>query len=245
MVLCVLFYQFATAQNISAGLKAGLSLRNFANGRGVSHLISPDNHLNISTEAAVFVDFPLSGVLSFQPMIEYSAQGSKHGIFYPTIENGGASGKSFNKAAQLNYLMLPLLAKLSWNINGPKLKFYADAGPFASYLLTATQAYTSDAEPNPLNLPQTYYYQNVRSQLKPYNAGVEANIGLRFAGDKNSFFLEAGANYGLINIQRDATNGINYTGAINFAIGYMYRFGLPDPRLAEHFYPFRSQPSYR
>src|SRR5699024_10174444 len=108
-------------------------------------------------------------------------------------------------SAKLNYLMLPVLAKVGWNL-GPKnenhFRFYADAGPFVGYLVSAHQDFsdtknglykTEDAEePITLNgIPledlmnqfdidlaeEVNGSKDIRSELNHWNVGISDRLG--------------------------------------------------------------------
>jgi len=57
------------------------------------------------------------------------------------------------------------------------------------------------------------------------NAGIEGNIGLTYRFANSSIFVEGGGNYGFFNIQKNAVDGKNNTGAASATIGYSFWFG--------------------
>ena len=70
--------------------------------------------------------------------------------------------------------------------------------------------------------------QDIKNQLHTFNWGLEGNIGLQYQiNQHNRVFLEAGGNYGLMNIQKSTgngqyLNGKNHIGAATAMIGYGY-----------------------
>ncbi|MDR2147693.1 MAG: PorT family protein [Tannerella sp.] len=69
--------------------------------------------------------------------------------------------------------------------------------------------------------------EDIKDQLHPFNWGLEGNIGLQYQINRNKIFIEAGGNYGLMNIQKSTGNGLylngkNHIGAATVMIGYAY-----------------------
>jgi len=75
--------------------------------------------------------------------------------------------------------------------------------------------------------------QDIKDQLNKFNCGLEGNIGLQYKiNPRNKVFLEAGGNYGLMNIQKSTgkdadgkkqyLNGKNHIGAATVMLGYAY-----------------------
>ena len=66
----------------------------------------------------------------------------------------------------------------------------------------------------------TFGETNITGEMKSTNFGVIGNLGIRYQHNRHSFFLEAGGNYGFINVQNDDTNGSNRLGAVSVMLGY-------------------------
>ncbi len=62
--------------------------------------------------------------------------------------------------------------------------------------------------------------QDIKDQLHSFNVGLEGNLGFAYKFKKSSIFIEGGGNYGFLNIQKEAANGKNNTGAGTASIGY-------------------------
>jgi len=56
------------------------------------------------------------------------------------------------------------------------------------------------------------------------NFGIQGNVGGLYHLKSMSYFLEAGGNYGFINLQKENVNGTNYTGALLFRMGILWDF---------------------
>ncbi|WP_448607320.1 porin family protein [Paenimyroides ceti] len=200
----------------------------------------------------VFVEVQTSKLFSLQAMVEYSQQGGQKNGFQaipvpkqiaPLL---GAQGPRYlyadlDSKAKLNYLMVPILAKFGWDLGAQKKwRIYAGAGPFAGLLLSAKQVTSGNSQvyfdegktkpvpANPTNpsagiltLPFDNT-QNIEDRIRSFNFGLSGNVGLTFKMKRNAIFIEGGANYGLINIQKGTANGKNKSGAATIMLGYAY-----------------------
>ncbi len=229
------------AQSFSLGARGGVSIPNLTNG-GNGTPLSTGYSSRLAADFAVFAEFPVSDLFSIQPMIEYSQQGGKKNGFQALTTpeqlaqyiNQPYVYANYNSTAKMNYLMIPVLAKFGWN-PGPQspLHLYVDAGPFFGYLLSAHQVtsgtsaiYLDPAGQQAVPGPVTSFdnNQNIRDQLHHFNFGISGNLGLAYHFDSGSIFIEGGGNYGFLNIQKNAVNGKNHTGAGTVAVGYAYKF---------------------
>ena len=59
--------------------------------------------------------------------------------------------------------------------------------------------------------------------LSCFKTGISGRLGLDYKLVGGSIFLEAGGNYGLIDIQKGNVNGKNKTGAAVVDLGYQFR----------------------
>jgi len=153
--LSTLIMASAKSQNISIGVRGGLTLPNLSAGSGAD--VTPLNKGYSSREGlgfGLFAEFGMSKLLSIQPMLEYSQQGGKKNGFQalptpsevvPLFQAAGQPVPTYLYAdykseTKLNYIMLPVLAKFGWAL-GSQLhwRVYADAGPYAGLLVSAHQ----------------------------------------------------------------------------------------------------------
>lgn len=233
--VCCLTVNCCFGQDFEFGIKGGASSRNLTNGQGLLHTFSPDNHLNVAPQGALFFNYKVSNTFSIQPQIEYSPQGSKKGIYVNTDPIDGAA---YVNSAQLNYLMIPVLAKFGWFIPDSRVRVYIAAGPYMSFLTSARQYYREteyDAGTDSFYL-SGYYYQNIKPQLNSMNFGIEGNGGLAYYFANCSVFAEAGGNYGLGRAQQFASPG-NKTGAVSLSLGMSFWFDKVDFRTDSHVRP--------
>ncbi|MDB5015786.1 MAG: hypothetical protein JWQ84_618 [Mucilaginibacter sp.] len=243
----MLFFCFGVqAQNLVLGIRGGFSIPNLTAGSGNTNPLNTGYSSRLGADAGLFADFKFSNLFSLQPMVEYSSQGGKKdglqaittpdaiAAMYPSGQAPQYLYANYNSEARLNYLLIPVLAKFGWNFKNSPLRFYVDAGPFLGFLLNAhqvtsgqSQFYTDPAgtQPLPGGAQSFDNNQNIKDQLHTTNFGVEGNIGLSYHLGLSTLFIEGGGNFGFLNIQKNAQDGKNNTGAATATIGYGYWFG--------------------
>ena len=243
--LSLLFFK-VEAQNVALGIRGGISIPNLSAGGSDQTPLNTGYSSRLGLDMGVFAEFKFSDSFSLQPMLEYSAQGGKKDGLQafttpPQVAQEFPPGQSpqylyanYNSTAKLNYLMLPVLAKFGWNFKASPLRLYADAGPFLGYLVYAKQVtsgssqfYTDPGGTQPLpGGPQSFdNTQDIKDQTHKANVGIEGNIGLAYKFKKSNIFIEGGANYGFLSIQKGTANGKNNTGAATVALGYSFWLG--------------------
>lgn len=247
ILLFTLFFFKADAQNVALGVRGGLSIPNLTAGGSTENPLNEGYSSREGVDAGIFAEFKISDLFSIQPMLEYSSQGGKKDGFQalptppqlaPAFAPGPAPtyvGATYNSAAKLNYLMLPILAKFGWNFSkSSPFRVYVDAGPFLGYLVYAHQITTGSSEfyvypvspagsppqPYPFGTQSLNNDENIKDQLNTINFGFEGNVGFAYKLKKSSIFIEGGGNYGLLNIQKGTANGKNNAGAGTVDIGY-------------------------
>ncbi len=246
--LLFLFFWFfnARAQNVALGIQGGISIPNLSSGGANATPLSTGYSSRSGPDFGINAEFKISGLFSIQPQLEYSSQGGKKDGLqaFPTpaqVAQEFPSGQApqylyanYNSTAKINYLMIPVLAKLAWDFKGSPLRLYVDAGPFVSFLIYgkqvtsgSSQFYTDPAGTMPLPGGAQSFdnTQDIKNQLRSTNVGIEGNLGLEYKLKKSYFFIEAGGNYGFINIQTVAADGSNNTGAATVNIGYSIWLG--------------------
>lgn len=234
------------AQNISLGVRGGMSIPNLTAGGRESNPLNTGFSSRIGGDAAVFADFSISSLFSIRPMIQYSSQGGKkNGLqafpipdefaaFFPQGQAPLYLYANFKNESKMNYLLIPVLANFGWNFSAQSpWRFYANAGPFAGFLLSAKQVTSGSsnvfADPGgqqqlPTQGPVSFDKTNdIKDQLHTFNAGAEANIGFSYGFGGSNVFIEGGFNYGFINIQKGTANGKNNTGAGTVSLGYAWK----------------------
>jgi hypothetical protein len=243
--LTLLFFN-ANAQDVSLGIRGGVSIPNLSAGGSSETPLNTGYSSRSGLDAGIFAEFKISSLFSIQPMLEYSAQGGKKDGLqafatpaqvaqeFPPGQSPQYLYANYNSTAELNYLMLPILAKFGWNFKNSPLRIYVDAGPFLGYLLSAKQVttgssdfYTDPGGTQPLpGGPQSFNNtQDIKDQINKVNVGIEGNIGLAYKFKKSCIFIEGGGNYGFLNIQNVAADGKNNTGAATASVGYSFSLG--------------------
>jgi len=213
-ILTLFIYRISKAQNASVGLFGG------GNARNISYGSDEFKHLNLGADFGGFAEFRLAENFSLQPMIEYSAQGSKDGAFVSSNNYNSSQLNNDVKFGELNYLMIPILAKISFGFGSKSpVRFYTSFGPYAGYLLSADQILL-DHDGQKVDGSS----ENVKSQLRSIDVGLEANLGISYYFNLSSIFIQGGGSYGALKIQKDAANGSNYAGAAAVTIGYTFWF---------------------
>lgn len=234
---------FCFAQiNTAIGIKAGLSIPNLTSGSSTNP-VSNGYSSRLDGDAAIHAEFRLSKYFSIQPQLEYSSQGGKKNgtqAFTPPDEMlqqfpaGQAPAylyAEYKSIAKINYLMLPVLAKYHFNFQ-KNWGGYIAGGPFVSYLLNAKNitkgsgiVYLDENKTQPVSSQVLSFdsKDNVTSDLHRFNAGISGHIGVDYKVASGSVFLEAGGNYGLIDIQKNNLDGKNKTGAAVINLGYQFK----------------------
>jgi len=240
----------AQDQHRFIGIKGGICIPNLtARGAG-------DNPLNIGyssrlgPDIAIFLEQPVTQHFSILPSLEYSSQGGKkkgfqpfpfpqqYAGFFPPGQVPTYLYANFKNDIQLNYLLLNVLAKFNWYLGeSSPLMMYAEVGPFGAYLVSAKDitsgsslVYADEQKLQPL-IATAISFDNkmdAMSEVHKGNLGIAGDIGLAVNFSKSRFFMEAGGNYGLLNIQKDAANGKNQIGAVIGRIGYAFSLGTSN-----------------
>ena len=245
----IFFIATATAQNQKSyfGVKGGISIPNLSAKGSQQNPVNTGYTSRLGPDFAVFFEKAITKTFSFMPAIEYSSQGGKkdgfqafttpddYAAFFPPGQAPPYLYANYNSEAKMNYLMLNALAKFNWQYNSKSpFSVYTDIGPFAAYLLSAHQVtsgssviYADEQKQQPLTQgPQSFdNKEDIRSDLHKGNFGIEGDLGIAVNLNAGKIFLEGGANYGFLNIQKGTENGKNQTGAATVRAGYAYSFG--------------------
>lgn len=238
-----------TAQNQKEylGLKAGISIPNLSAKGSNQNPINTGYTSRLGPDFEVFFETAITKTFSFSPGIEFSSQGGKkdgfqafatpgnYAAFFPPGQAPPYLYANYNSEAKMNYLMFSVLAKFNWPYNSKSpFSIYIDIGPFGAYLISAHQftsgssvIYADEERQQPLTPgPQSFdNKEDIKPDLHKGNFGIEGDFGMSLSLTKGRIFLEGGANYGFLNIQKGTANGKNQTGAAIIRTGYAYGFG--------------------
>jgi hypothetical protein len=223
------------------GVKGGLSVPNLTSGS--SSPISSGYGSRLDADAAIQAGFNLTKRFSIEAQLEYSSQGGKKNgtqafvvpaemvQLFPEGQVPDYLYATYKSEARMNYLVLPVLAKYRFDLK-KRFGAYIATGPFISYLLSArnitkgssliylNKEETQSVTPQPQSFDSK---DNIRDELHHFNTGVSGHVGIDYKLSKGSIFIEAGGNYGLINIQKNQVDGKNKTGAFVLNLGYQFR----------------------
>lgn len=247
-VLC--FSNLACGQTVSLGIKGGVTIPNLPAPGAKNNLFNGGYRSRLGPDISVFADIHFSEWLSLQPALEYSAQGGDKSGFqaipFPeelVPELHGQTPPEYlyadiQSTATFNYLLLPILIKLGFDLGNSPFKIYGGIGPFVGVLLNARQKTSGSskvyldedkqslvADPAHPKSPLVYTFDantNSKDELNTTNVGLEGMLGIAYRLNRSSIFIEGGGNYGFLDIQREKANGQNHTGAIVVSLGYAY-----------------------
>lgn len=118
----------------------------------------------------------------------------------------------------IDYISMPLLLKAKF---GNKIKFFANAGPYLSILLSSKNKLDAYS-----NVPEIV--TNTDSTTESTDFGISAGIGVEIpVGQCGAFTIEVRDNFGLKNISKsNETNAPEIKlNTANLMIGYVFKFG--------------------
>ena len=197
-------------QKITLGIKGIGSISNLSRGKANNTSTFGSSKI-LGAGGGAYAEYHVSKLFSVSAGAEYSSQwGIKETILFNTINN---TNNSYLSEIKLDYLAIPILARVNWKSNKRSpVKYYAALGPFAGYLVTAKNGLSQLQNPTPA--------ANTVSKL---NAGLQGLVGVYYSLDKkNAVFIEGGGNYGILPIQNKYSRSQKYTASGFVAIGYAY-----------------------
>jgi len=150
------------SKGIEVGVKGGLTIPKLTTGGSDTDTPLSEGYSSIMTfGGGVFADFLMTKTFSIQTGLEFSRQGGRkdgvQALPAPEIYAGAVAANPQFAAMQdylpadylyadlknkvrFNYLMLPVQAKLGWNLSQQSpFRFYVSAGVFGAYLMSADQ----------------------------------------------------------------------------------------------------------
>jgi len=230
-------------QNLYLGVKGGWSLPELSGG---TNEISKDWTSRSAFNFGVLGYDNLSDRVSLQVEINWASQGGRKNGLQPLsqgaitfLPSGMTFYADFKNEAILNYLEIPVTLKYTV-IKTRSQRFYIDAGPYAGYLSSARNKTSGSSSiftdkngtvvmiPNPqdvtqyIPLPAQNFDANtgITSDINRFNVGINGGIGVGQILGNGDLFLDVKGYYGFLNIQKNAINGKNNTGALVVSIGY-------------------------
>lgn len=234
------------------GARGGISIPNLSAGGSNNNPLNTGYSSRFGPDFSLSGEYHLTPIFSLEARAEYSSQGGKKNgmqalatpdqIVELYLSQGATAPPylyaNYKSEAKLDYLLIPILAKFGWALGtSSSWRFYAEVGPYAGFLLSAKHVTSGNSDfymdpagtqPMPGGAHSFDATTNIKSQLHSANVGVDGNIGLAYAlgaTRRSTISVEAGGNYGFVNIQKGTANGKNNTGAAVATLGYSYRLG--------------------
>ena len=233
------------------GARGGISIPNLSARGSEKNPLNSGYSSRLGPDFGVFGEYHVTKLFSLELAPEYSSQGGKkdgtQALATPAqlaaaFEEQGQPVPTYlyadyNSEARINYLLIPVLAKFGWNLGSKSpFRLYVAAGPYVGFLLSAKQVtsgnspiYADENKSVQITPAQSFDAStSIKDQLHSANFGVDGRVGLSWAiGPKqiHHVFVEAGGNYGFVNIQKGTANGKNNTGAAVATIGYSIAVG--------------------
>lgn len=187
LVLGVLISGPVLAEGLTFGFMGGLNLANFA-GDDVEN-----NKAKLCFGGGIFMNFPMSELISLQPELLYMNKGAKMDI----ADDAGI---------RMSYIDIPVLVKFTVQTGGAFAPSFF-AGPYLGFNLSA-ESYYEDEE------------FDIKDQVKSTDAGLVFGCGFDYAMCKGNLIFDARYALGLTSLDDTADeDDVTNTGVI-FMVGY-------------------------
>lgn len=195
----------AQQSKMDMGVDAGVGLSSLRGNPIIKEYLDP----RFCYSAGLFVNYNINKVVALKSGVYSDLKGSSSKVTI-TDMYGNSSDWTFNQ--NFHYLTIPLLAKLSF---GEKVRFFANTGPFLSYLLKSEFQRTEYMNPGS-DRETTQYSKRIDAGLV-FGLGVSRSFKERF-----TLSLEARDNLGLADINKSGSNKAK-TNTLNFLLGFGWR----------------------
>jgi hypothetical protein len=236
----------AAAGPVTVGVRAGSSIPNLR--AGSDDPISNGWSSRVAPYFGVLADFGITPAFSIQAEVDYAAQGGKRDGMQPVMADLSSLGvppgtmlyANYHSVARLDYIEIPVLA--TWHF-GSARRFFVNGGPFAGFLLSATNE-TSGTSPLYLDATGTQPVldqfgnpvsgdfnasTDAKGDLNTFNWGFQGGVGFEQPLGSGALEIDVRGGLGLADLQKDtAANGKNTTGSLVVALGYTRRLGGPE-----------------
>lgn len=241
LAVIILFFFISSAAQIHIGAKGGISIPNLKGDNEQSKGYTS----RLGSYAGIAANFQLSKYFSLQPEINFSPQGGQRkgmqsvpsdAINGITLPPGTTLYANFKNTTILNYIEIPVLAKLTLGHN--KLTYYICAGPHMAFLIEAktktdgsSLLYLDAGGTIPLMLNGNSFPTvsfngdtDIKESIKTINTGLQGGLGLQYHLGPGNIFAEGRAILGLTDIQTNPErDGKNKTGSLVIAAGYLIK----------------------
>jgi hypothetical protein len=202
LITCFLVIGFTAPASAQFGLRGGVNLTKFVGG-------SSDSDTKSGLNLGATVPLIRLGPLSIVPEIYYSQKGAQ----------GFDAAQVTNFRYSLDYIEVPVLAKLSFPISGQFLKFYVAGGP--AYAWNLKCEFTAESDPNATAQDCGQNFGSFNTAMKSADRGIVGSAGLDFnflgLGGVN---LDARMVRGLARLRDDAAGEGVKNQAFSLMLGY-------------------------
>ena len=151
--------QYCSAQGLSLGIKGGVNMPNLS-GTLLDSISFVSPEANTGVAVGGYATISLLPNIAIQPEIYYSQKGAK--------TTGSLLGISYEGNARINYLEIPVLAKISF---GAIVKPYIVAGPYFATKLGSDLTFSVAGLSVPIDSFDTY--------IKDSDMGVTVGVGVQ------------------------------------------------------------------
>ena len=223
----------ALSAPVRVGLHAGSSIPNLH--AGDNNPISTGWSSRVAFAFGLYAEYDVSPTFAIQPEVNFAPQGGKRDGMQPApidptllgLSPGTPLYADYNNTADIDYLEIPVLAKL-WI--GSTRQMYAVFGPYVGFLLSAKNVTSGQSLlyldqqktlPFPGSTTDFGATTDIKSDLQSYNWGLQGGVGYGRPLGSGRLELDVRGGYGLMNVQKDtAANGKNNTGSLVISLGY-------------------------
>ncbi len=187
-----------SAQGLTAGLKAGMNIANL-HGKDVKEVIGADLVSKMGFCAGGFITYNINDMFAIQPELLFTMKGAK-------IEEAG-----YKETIKLNYLEIPVLAKLSIPTPG-NVKPNLFVGPSLAIKLSAKVKWEEAGESGEEDL----------EEVKSTDFGLVFGGGVDFALGQGKLTVDARYTLGLATADDSEEELDIKNGAISIMVGYSF-----------------------
>jgi hypothetical protein len=233
------------AQGIDVGVHGGLSIPNLRGND--TDVFSRGFKSREGIYFGLTAELGLGPVASFVAQLNYTSQGGIRAGLQPItmdlpdglpVPPGTILYADFRNETILDYIEIPVMARMAF---GRRVRFFAEAGPYAGYLVRAraltagtSALYLDELGTMPIIIPPATdpliidlgANTNVRASLKRTNLGLTGGGGVIYPLGPGELIFEARFQLGLTTIQKfPETDGETQTGAVVISVGFLMPLG--------------------
>lgn len=199
LVICLMFVVTNIQAQIKFGPKVGLNLSTMT----LKNMgISLDPKILVGFNVGVVSEIPLSGNLSLQPAVLYSAKGSKYSVTISEVTAEAEIAPSF--------IEIPVNAVYKFDLGSTKL--FLNAGPYFAYGIGGKSK--SGGESTDIS-----FGSGESNDMKPFDFGLNFGAGIEIA----NLLISANYEFGLANLAPRTTDNTEMKiTVIGFSIAYLF-----------------------